>query len=85
MNRPPQSRYLVHADDPATLAEVIDGIRSDPALELEDTIGPPGAPHTAVVRMNDQQANALRQRFRAATRLSIEPDQPLNPLAGSGD
>ncbi|MDO8298312.1 hypothetical protein [Lacisediminimonas sp.] len=85
MSRPASTRYLVHAADPATLADVLDGIRSDPALELEDTIGPPHAPHTAVVRMNDAQAKALRHRFRAATRLSIEPDQPLSPFPGGGN
>lgn len=85
MSRPEPSRYLVHADDPATLADVLDGIRSDPALELLDTIGPSGAPHTAVVRMNDQQAKDLRQRFRGASRLSIEPDQPLSPFPGGGN
>ena len=85
MNSTPHSRYLVHADDPTTLADVLDGIRSDPELELERTIGPPGAPHTAVVRMNDRQADALRQRFRSLTRLSIEPDQPLDPFADDGD
>lgn len=85
MNSSPRSRYLLHADDPNTLADVLDGIRTDPELELERTIGPPDAPHTAVVRMNDQQAKALRQRFLALTRLSIEPDQSLDPFADDGD
>lgn len=85
MQKPAPTRYLVHAEDPATLADVIARIRSDPALQLEDTIGPPDAPHTAVVRMDEEQAKDLRKRFRAARRLSIEPDQPLFPFPGGGD
>lgn len=46
-----------------------------------DTIGPPQKPHTAVVNMNEEQADKLRKTFDTVPGLSIEPDQPLKPLA----
>jgi hypothetical protein len=75
-------RYLVSARDPAALAKVIEHMRADPALKLLDTIGPPKAPHTAVVSMNDKQAARLRLHFAAVAGLTVEADQPLSPLDG---
>ena len=85
MNSRLSNRYLVSADEPSALTQVIDNLRADPSVELLDTIGPPQAPHTAVVNMNDEQAAGLRRKFGAAVPgLLIEPDQPLSPLGDGG-
>ena len=67
----PAQRYLLLAQAPLQLHEVLGEL--DDATVLE-AIGPPDAPHTAVVSMTSAQAANLAQRFQ---NLKIEPDQPL--------
>jgi len=72
-------RYIVRSSDPRYLAMFIDGIRADPEIELIDTIGPPGQPHTAVLAMSEDKARALDLQFRTMNpQLTIEPDRPLS-------
>lgn len=77
---PATGRYIIRSENPQVLARFIDEARADPELELADTIGPPGAPHTAVFIMSDEKAQALQQRFTAPdpNRLIIERDRPLS-------
>jgi hypothetical protein len=77
---PEKGRYIVRSEHPQALADFIEQARTDPELELADTIGPPGAPHTAVFVMPHTKAQALQQRFAApnADRLIIERDRPLS-------
>jgi hypothetical protein len=49
---------------------------ADPAIDVLDALGPAGQPHTLVVAITSDQADALRQRF--AGRLKVEADQPLS-------
>ena len=72
-------RYLIRAagDGPA-LATFLAGIGKDSALKLVDTIGPQGHPHTAVIETDAQTAERLKQSFRNANQLMIEPDRPLS-------
>ena len=78
-------RYIVRSEDPKTLADFIDEAKADPELELADTIGPAGAPHTAVYVLPHEKAQTLQQRFEASQpgRLFIERDRPLT-LFGNG-
>jgi hypothetical protein len=73
------SRYIIRAaaDGPA-LAAFLAGIRGDPALKLVETIGPRDQPHTAVVETDAQTAERLKESFRNANQLMIEPDRPLS-------
>ena len=83
-----KSRYIVRAREdeaalaapsaPGALSDFLAGIESDPDIELVDTIGPAGRPHTAVIAVTQEQARALEQRIRNAQQLMIEPDRPLS-------
>jgi hypothetical protein len=77
-------RYIVRSEDPRALADFIEDAKADPELELVDTIGPAGAPHTAVFVMPHEKAQALQRREASNPhRLIIERDRPLS-LFGNG-
>jgi hypothetical protein len=65
-------------DESSTLADFLAMIQHDPDLELVDTIGPPGRPHTAVIAVDPEQAPSFEQRFRNLQQLMIERDRPLS-------
>ncbi|MFL6657077.1 MAG: hypothetical protein ACJ8GW_03305 [Massilia sp.] len=72
-------RYIVRAPgNGSTLADFLTIIQNDPTLELLDTIGPAGMPHTAVVGVDPEQASAFEQRVRNLQHLMIEQDRPLS-------
>lgn len=71
-------RYIVRANDPKQLTAFIDDIGRDTGIELLDTIGPAGEPHTVVVAMSQEKAKVLEQHFRNSNQLTIEPDRPLS-------
>jgi len=77
-----KSRYIVRTREedgaPSALSDFLSTIEGDPDIELVDTIGPPGRPHTAVIALNPEQALALQQRLRNSQHLMIEPDRPLS-------
>jgi hypothetical protein len=75
---PGRGRYLVSCSDSERLARFVSDTVADPALELLHTIGPQGAPHTAVYDMAHDTAAQLAQRFAASGDLKIEPDRPLS-------
>ncbi len=79
---PGRGRYLVSCADGARLARFVSEARGNPELHLLDTIGPQGAPHTAVFEMAHTTAAQLEQRFNAGGDMKIEPDRPLS-LFGS--
>ena len=72
-------RFIIRATgDVAPLASFLDAARVDPGMTLVDLIGPSGAPHTAVIEMNQTTAHLLELRFRETKQLTIEPDRPLS-------
>ncbi len=71
-------RYIIRAMEIKPLADFINEVNEDPAMQLLDTIGPVGQPHTAVVEMSYDKAISLEQRFRTSNKLKIEPDRPLS-------
>ncbi len=72
-------RFIIRATgDVAPLASFLDAARVDPGMTVIDIIGPPGAPHTAVIEMTHTAAHFLEQRFRETKQLTIEPDRPLS-------
>ena len=72
-------RFIVRTRaEGGTLADFLTAVGSDPALELVDTIGPPGQPHTAVVATSAEHAPAFEQRFRTSPHITIERDRPLS-------
>jgi hypothetical protein len=74
-----KTRYIVRAQaEEATLADFLATIENDPELELVDTIGPPGKPHTAVVAVTPELAPCFEQRFCNSPHLLIERDRPLS-------
>jgi hypothetical protein len=75
---PNHGRYLIIANDSHRLQRFIADARKDPELSLIDTIGPTGAPHTAVCDMAHKKAAALQHDFQAEGVLRIEPDRPLS-------
>lgn len=78
-------RYIVRArGQGSALADFLGSLQGDPALELVDTIGPQGSPHTAIVAIAPALAPAFEQRLRTSPHLMIERDQPLSPLASAG-
>lgn len=79
-----KGRYIVRSEDPRLLAEFIDEAKIDPELELVDTIGPVGAPHTAVFLMQDEKARALQQRYGESNQIIIERDRPLSLFDSNG-
>ncbi len=79
---PGRGRYLVSCTDSARLSRFVADARADPDLRLLDTLGPPGAPHTAVYDMAHDSAARLQQSFAASGELRIEPDRPLSLFGG---
>ncbi len=75
---PGSGRYLVSCGDPGKLNAFIQNSYQDPALQLIDTMGPTGAPHTAVYEMAHAKAAELQRLFLHTGELKIEPDQPLS-------
>ena len=75
---PGRGRYLVSCPDSGKLTDFVTGASGNPDLRLLDTVGPPGAPHTAVFDMSHDKAAELQRHFAAAGELKIEPDQPLS-------
>jgi len=74
-------RFIVRArQDGDTLSEFLDTVRGDPDLDVIDTIGPPGQPHTAVLAVAPALADAFEQRIRTSPQLMIERDRPLSLL-----
>lgn len=72
------ARFIIRSDDHGQLAEFIKNANDDPDIEMIDSIGPAGQPHTVVVAMSAEKASSLEQRFRNAAHLKIEPDRPLS-------
>jgi len=70
------SQYLVQAHEPQTLASLVPLLEADPQAQIVNKIGPPGQPHTLVVRLSQQQADALQQKYPGE--LIVERDQPLS-------
>ena len=75
---PGRGRYLVSSGDSAKLADFVSEATRMPELQLLNTIGPQGAPHTAVYDMPHATAAQLSQRFASSGDMKIEPDQPLS-------
>ena len=75
---PGSGRYIVSCHDPGKLDQFIQSSYQDPSLQLIDTMGPAGAPHTAVYEMAHAKAAELQQAFTQSGDLKIEPDQPLS-------
>jgi hypothetical protein len=79
-------RFIVRArDEGHTLDDFLTMVRADPQLELTDTIGPPGRPHTAVVTTTPEHAPAFEQRFAHSPELMIERDRPLSLFDKTAD
>jgi hypothetical protein len=73
------SRYLIRAaaDGPA-LAAFIGTVRANSAVRVVETIGPRDMPHTLVIETDTATADGLKESFRTANQLMIEPDRPLS-------
>ena len=79
-------RFIVRARaEGSTLNDFLTIIRDDQHLELIDTIGPQGHPHTAVVATASEHAPAFEQRFRNSPELMIERDRPLSLFDKTAD
>jgi len=79
--RPDMAKYLISAKDDAPLNDVLATLAGDPDVDVVDTIGPRDEPHTAVVEVSADKAQAWTRRLLAENQqLIIEPDQPLSPL-----
>ena len=79
-----KDRYIVRSEDARLLADFIDEATTDPELELVETIGPVGVPHTAVFFMPHEKARALQQRYGESNRVIIERDRPLSLFDSDG-
>ena len=75
---PGRGRYLVSCNDSGKLSNFVSGASGNPDLRLLDTVGPPGAPHTALFDMSHDKAAELQRHFAAGGDMKIEPDQPLS-------
>lgn len=75
---PGRGRYLVISSDSDKLAGFMSDAMRQADLRLLDTIGPPGAPHTAVFDMSHDKAAELQRHFAMGGSMKIEPDQPLS-------
>jgi hypothetical protein len=71
-------RYLISCLNPDKLNEFISSGYQDPTLQLIDTVGPVGLPHTAVYEMAHSKAANLKQLFSTIGELKIEADQTLS-------
>jgi hypothetical protein len=79
-----KDRYIVRSEDARLLADFIDEAKTDSELELVETIGPVGVPHTAVFLMPHEKARALQQRYGESNRVIIERDRPLSLFDSDG-
>jgi hypothetical protein len=81
-----RTRFIVRTrDECVTLDDFLAAVRDDPELELVDTIGPPGKPHTAVVAVAPEQAPSFEHRYRNSPQLMIERDRPLSLFDKTAD
>ncbi len=72
-------RYIVRArSDTGALSDFLSNIQNNAEIELVDTIGPQGKPHTAVIAVAPDQAPSFEQRFCNSQHLMIERDRPLS-------
>ncbi|GEM_PF-3126045 len=72
-------RFIVRArQDGEALTDLLNALHDDPHLDVVDTIGPPGQPHTAVLAVEPELADDFEQRFRNSPHLMIERDRPLS-------
>lgn len=79
-------RFIVRARaEGSTLNDFLTMIIQDPQLELVDTIGPQGRPHTAVLATAPEHAPAFEERFRTSPELMIERDRPLSLFDKTAD
>ena len=79
-------RFIVRARaEGSTLNDFLTIIGDDLQLELVDTIGPQGHPHTAVIATATEHAPAFEQRFRNSPELMIERDRPLSLFDETAD
>ncbi|HZV63771.1 MAG TPA: hypothetical protein VFG03_02525 [Telluria sp.] len=80
INQSERARYIVRArdDNSAALAAFLAGVGADSDIDVVDTIGPQGRPHTAVVAIASDKALAFERRFQNSKQLSIERDRPLS-------
>ena len=76
-----KTRFIIRARaEGGALNDFLTIIECHPGLEVIDTIGPPGKPHTAVIAIDEPQAPAFEQRFSNQPQLIIERDRPLSLL-----
>ena len=76
---PDKRRYMIsERTDEGALAQFLIGLRNEPDIDLVDTLGPAGHPHTVVVALTPATARVLEQRFRDSQQLLIELDRPLS-------
>jgi hypothetical protein len=79
-------RFIVRARaEGSTLNDFLTMIGDDQDLELLNTIGPEGRPHTAVVATTPEHAPAFEQRFLNSPELMIERDRPLSLFDKTAD
>lgn len=72
-------RFIVRTrEQGSTLTDVLAIMQNDPALELVDTIGPAGHPHTAVIATTAAHAPTFEQCYRHLPNIMIERDRPLS-------
>ncbi len=72
-------RFIVRTrHEGATLTDFLAQAGTDPALQVVDTIGPTGRPHTAVVATSADYAACFEQRFSHHEHLIVERDRPLS-------
>ncbi len=79
-------RFIIRArEEGSTLTDFLAMVNSQPELEVADTIGPPGRPHTAVISVDAAHAPSFEQRFRDLQQLMIERDRPLSLFDKTAD
>jgi hypothetical protein len=66
---------MIGCPDPELLAELVELLRDDPEVRIRRIIGAPDRPSLLAVEMSPAHAGALRARY--GTRLTIEPDSPV--------
>ena len=76
-----KTRFIVRARaEGGALNDFLSMIERHPELEVIDTIGPAGKPHTAVIAIDALHAPSFEQRFSNQPQLIIERDRPLSLL-----
>jgi hypothetical protein len=79
-------RFIIRArEEGSTLTDFLAMVNSQPELEVTDTIGPAGRPHTAVISVDATHAPSFEQRFRDLQQLMIERDRPLSLFDKTAD